>query len=185
MILRDLANLGYKFLSGIEVSQPKTIIYENSTKIHINNNFSDDEKFDIILMMDVLEHIENDKDTLLQIKSHLNEGGYLFLSVPAYQFLWSAHDEINMHYRRYSRPRIKFLMEKTGFRIVTVSYWNIFVFPVIALIRILRKNSKVKIEKPNKAISFLLYNILLIENYLLKKTDLPFGLSIVASCRNE
>ncbi len=54
-------------------------------------------------MLDVLEHIEDDREALTILYSLLERGGYAVLTVPALQVLWSIHDEVNRHYRRYSR----------------------------------------------------------------------------------
>ncbi len=56
-----------------------------------------------VVMLDVLEHIEDDREALTILHSLLERGGYAVLTVPALQVFWSIHDEVNRHYRRYSR----------------------------------------------------------------------------------
>ena len=76
------------------------------------------ESFDLILMLDVLEHIKDDKKAIGETRRILKEGGYFLVTVPAYQFIWSEHDEILGHYRRYSISDFSKKLEEAGFDIL-------------------------------------------------------------------
>ena len=65
----------------------------------------DDATFDLITCLDVIEHVPDDVAALVELRRVARPGGWLLVTVPAYQALWSHHDEANHHYRRYSRPR--------------------------------------------------------------------------------
>ena len=76
-----------------------------------------DKKFDIIIFMDVLEHVANDSEFLAYYKKFLNEGGVIIISVPAYQKLFSVHDVALKHFRRYSREKLQKTIIKAGYKI--------------------------------------------------------------------
>lgn len=78
--------------------------------------------YDVITMLDVLEHIEDDVGTLAHLFSLLKPGGHAIITVPALKWLWSIHDEINLHYRRYHRRPFQQLLQNTGFEVLKVRY---------------------------------------------------------------
>ena len=69
-------------------------------------------KFNLVCLFDVLEHIENDRETIKKISNILEINGYLFITVPAYQWLWSNHDISLMHKRRYNKKNIYKIISK-------------------------------------------------------------------------
>jgi|TARA_B100001964_G_scaffold38540_1_gene41904 SAM-dependent methyltransferase len=97
-------------------------------------------------LFDVLEHVKDDVAVLKQIHHCLTEDGKLFLTVPAHNVLWSAVDEVSGHYRRYNRSQLQDLFNKTGFQIISFTYFFSFlIFPVFFLRTL---PSKIKIRKP-------------------------------------
>lgn len=86
--------------------------------------------FDIITALDVIEHIEDHEKALLNINKLLHSNGKLLLTLPSYQWLYSLHDELIGHYRRYTKVSIRELLEKTGFTVVHQEYFFIFLIPV-------------------------------------------------------
>lgn len=149
----------------------------------IKTNFKD-ENFDIIIASDVLEHIFNDKKAIREWRRILKNGGSLIIFVPAHQFLWSNHDIINKHYRRYSKKQIIKLIEDTGFYIKKVSYWNFLgIFPAF-LEKIIekifcQKKKRDRLYPLNKFLNNILYTYIKIENRIaLKGINIPLGLSI-------
>ena len=98
----------------------------------------DDAAFDLLTLLDVLEHVDEDFETLQSIHRVLKPGGTLLLAVPAFRFLWGQQDEISLHKRRYVVGEIRELLTRAGFEIVKLSYFNTFLFPFIAGIRVLR-----------------------------------------------
>ena len=122
---------------------------------------------------------------LLKIgKNLLNENGKLIVFVPAFMSLWSLHDEVNMHFRRYTKKELVEKLDNAGFSIEKSSYWNfILFFPIL----IFRKVQKFRIKpenksdgdlKSNRILNFLFYHLLNIENKLLKLINFPFGISV-------
>ena len=81
-------------------------------------NFESKEHFDFIIMLEVLEHIEDDKNVLKKINSLLNSDGFLLLSVPAKKELWAASDELVGHVRRYEKEEIKNILNEAEFKII-------------------------------------------------------------------
>lgn len=180
--LKRLNNSGYMDLSGVEVSEIKTTSASDCFAI---TKTIQKRKYDVILMMDVLEHIENDSAILREIKSHLKPDGILLLSVPAYQFLWSNHDILNMHYRRYNRNSLQKVIEEAKFKTQFMTSWNSTFFPIIAASRLIFRCANKELSLNNNFFSRLIYIILTFESFLLKKTGLPFGLSIISSCSHD
>jgi len=145
-------------------------------------------QFDIIAMFDVLEHIEDDRAALEILHDRLKPGGRLVLSVPAYQWMWGEHDEVNLHYRRYTLGGLRRLMNDAGFGVDRATYFNTFLFPPIAMVRLLarlfrRGGGKVDaassdFRKPSGAISGLLYLLFASEAIWLRLLSFPFGVSV-------
>lgn len=79
--------------------------------------------YDLVLLLDVLEHIADDREALRAVRAALKPGGRLLLTVPALRALWSRHDEVNAHFRRYERRGLAGLLGASGFRVETVRYF--------------------------------------------------------------
>jgi SAM-dependent methyltransferase len=95
----------------------------------------EDDQFDLVTAFDVIEHIEDDQAAANELVRVCRPGGIVFVTVPAFQFLWSQHDEINHHFRRYGRGELKQLFPKMERRLE--SYFNTWMFPAIAAVRLL------------------------------------------------
>ena len=95
----------------------------------------DDGAYDLIAMLDVLEHIPDDRIALEALRPKLRESGKLLLTVPAMPWLWSAHDEAHHHKRRYTGKALADVVTGTGYRITYQSYFNTLLFPLVALAR--------------------------------------------------
>ncbi len=93
--------------------------------------------FDLVLMLDVLEHIADDLSALESAKSALRTGGHLVLSVPALSLLWSRHDEANAHHRRYNPQGLRRLLDTAGFEVETVRYFFFWTVAPMLLRRVL------------------------------------------------
>lgn len=139
--------------------------------------------FDGILMLDVLEHITDDVKALAECARVLKIPGNMILTVPAYQWLWSGHDEVFGHKRRYGKNELIKKIKKAGFKISFASYYVTFLFPVIALFRILEK--KFRNKKGShffpipRFVNITLFFFMRVESVLLKRGfKLPFGSSI-------
>ena len=143
--------------------------------------------FDLITALDVIEHIDNDVDSISAIRSLLVPGGKVVFTVPAYMFLWSAHDEMNEHKRRYTLPELNEKLVQAGFTVEKISYYNTFLFPVVFLVRmlnnVLKRDGASDMDMPGSALNYVLKKIFGIEKYLLRVFNLPFGVSVLAVVR--
>lgn len=142
------------------------------------------EDFDWILLADVLEHVEADADSLKALGSCLAEGGNLILTVPACPFLWSRHDELHRHYRRYRKGDLRDLLEAAGLEIRLLHYYNFWFFPAVALVRLLRRGSRGsrsdESHLPAKPLNRLAEAVFASERHFLLRTGFPVGVSLVA-----
>lgn len=152
-------------------------------------NFDIPQKFDCITCLDVLEHIRDDEAALRVIAAHLKPGGHFFITVPAYQWLWSEHDEVAHHVRRYGRKELERKLSNAGFKIERLTYYNTFLFPPAVLFRFFRK----LIPKQKRSdfsyrwgiLEKFFYAIFSSEAPFLKFLSFPFGLSLLAVAKKN
>ena len=125
------------------------------------------EQYDLILCLDVLEHLDNDLLYLNIFKNALSQKGKLLITVPAHPFLWSPHDVFNHHFRRYSRKSFINLIEESGLHLENIRYWNSTLFPIFLVIRplsrFLRRNGSSEFALPPKILRSLLLFLLSFE----------------------
>jgi SAM-dependent methyltransferase len=142
-----------------------------------------DERFDLICLFDVLEHIDKDTETLTAIHSLVADRGRVLLTVPAYDWLYGVHDRFLHHHRRYSSREIRQKIRAGGFRLARFSYFNTLLFPLAALVRIkerlLGSSAAAGSHVPAAPINHLLRTVFTIERRWLKHFDLPFGISVL------
>ena len=142
-------------------------------------SFDGADKYDIVTCFDVLEHIEDDQKALYKMGSLLKENGFLVLTVPAYKFLWNRHDEINHHYRRYTKEELIKLLPP-DLKVKRVTYFNTFLFPLAVVDKLfLSKNKGSYSLNPNKLVDKVLYRIFATERTFLRFCNFPFGVSIL------
>lgn len=190
ILLDELKQDGFAVenLYGVDISP---IAIENCKKNGIDNAYVMDaqdidlqKKFDIVIASDCLEHLEDDKSALKNWEGLLANDGTIMVFVPAFMSLWSHHDKVNMHYRRYTLPELKTKMEGTGFRIKKASFWNFFLFVPVYIFRKFETKTKDThqntdgdlIEKPFG--NYLLTQLINFENKLLQVVNFPFGISV-------
>jgi len=142
-----------------------------------------DDDFDLICMLDVLEHIDDDLAALQAVRKKLNQKGTLVITVPAYKFLWSAHDVANHHKRRYLRKQLINIVSESGLNVKYITYFNTFLFPVIAATRtinnVLGKKTGSDVDMPSNLVNNLLKTIFSSEQAILPSVSFPFGVSIL------
>lgn len=142
-----------------------------------------DEKFDLICMFDVLEHIDEDVATLTALKGLLAHGGQILVTVPAYRWLWSAHDEFLHHKRRYSSAEFRHKAAIAGFHLARVSHFNTILFPIAALVRLkdrmLGNAMSTGGSVPFEPLNQLLKTLFGSERFFLSKINFPFGVSLL------
>ena len=141
------------------------------------------EKFDLICLFDVLEHIDEDVDTLIALKGLLAKEGRVLVTVPAYCWLWSAHDKFLHHKRRYSTDELRQKVADAGYEITKFSYFNTVLFPLAVIVRLkdrlMGNTSASGTGIPPALINQLFAGLFGIERLLLRKFNLPFGVSLM------
>jgi SAM-dependent methyltransferase len=154
----------------------------------------ENQQFDLIVLLDVLEHLEADVDSLLALKQRLKPNGVLLITVPALPFLWSKHDEIHHHFRRYTHKTIRQCLGKAKLRIGKLSYYNFWLFPVVLSVRLLSRAFKERQEKKQNStdltlsppwLNNTLHTLFASERYLLKYITLPIGVSLIVTAYND
>lgn len=134
--------------------------------------------YDIIGAFDVIEHIEDDASVARMLYDRLRPDGVLLVTVPAFSCLWSKHDEENHHFRRYTLPEITRLLTDAGFVDVRATYWNMLLFPVAFVLRLIGRGGGSALA-PARPVNWMLTQILKFESLAVPYTSLPFGVSIV------
>jgi len=154
--------------------------------IQLNNGEPETNHFDLVTCLDVIEHIDDDLAFLMHIRQLIRDHGTLILTVPAYEFLWSGNDYVSRHKRRYTRSKLKSLLQRAGFHLKKISYFNTFLFlPIFCIVMFNRlffpKSmyvSNVKDVQP--WINQWLIHLFASEKWVLKYGSFPFGVSIIA-----
>ena len=142
--------------------------------------------YDMVALLDVLEHVPDDIGSLRAIHRRLKPGGALLLTVPAKPWMWSAHDVAHHHYRRYTRAGLAKLFLQSGFDVQLLSYFNSLLFPPIAAARVLnkaRRRDSADDALPGAAVNGVLNRVFGLEAGLIGRVPMPFGVSLVAVVR--
>jgi SAM-dependent methyltransferase len=144
-VLQKLAG-GRGQIEALELSSQAAEVARARTGLLVTNGYISDldpgPKFDLIAAFDVLEHIADEAQVLVQMRERLLPGGRLILSVPAHQALWSAFDVASGHVRRYSAKTLSLAVSAAGFRIEYVTYFMSLLFPLMWLRRRLLPGEK-------------------------------------------
>jgi len=98
-----------------------------------------DRTYDLIALLDVLEHVDNRTESLRSMATKLTPNGKILVTVPAYQWMWSAHDRAHHHKLRYSKRTLRRDAEAAGLRVRKIGYFNSLLFPLAAAVRIVGK----------------------------------------------
>ncbi len=142
------------------------------------------ETFDLICLLDSLEHIEADAATLVAMRGLLAPGGRMLITVPAHPWLWSAHDVFLHHKRRYRREDLRALCAAAGFAVTRLSYFNFFLFPLAVAARIKDQITGAQVATgsglPPAAVNATFRSIFAAERFLLPHINLPAGVSLLA-----
>lgn len=154
-----------------------------------------DNSFDLVCLFDALEHIPDDHRAMVEIVRVLRPGGRVFVSVPAYQFLYANNDRIAQHHRRYTRSSLGRVFREAGLEIERNSHTNVFLFPLILPVVLATKAAerlfKLEARSDHTNLSWpipgfvhnLLHAVFSAELPLTKRFDWPVGHSIAASAR--
>lgn len=137
---------------------------------------------DWVCLFDVLEHIDDDTGALLACRTLLRPGGAVIISVPAYRWLWSDHDVVLHHRRRYTLHELKKVASSAGLKTVYATYFNTWLFPLAALARLadrlFRPGQATGAKLPQPWVNRVLERVFASEVLLLKRLPFPFGLSL-------
>lgn len=153
----------------------------------------DDGSFDLVTLLDVVEHLDDDGAAFREAWRVLRPGAHLLVTVPAHRFLWGDQDEVNMHKRRYTAGELRARLVEARFQVVRLSYMNALLFPPIAAVRLIRQlehrlrpripaESDFRYPAPGP-VNVALAGVFAAEGRILKHADIPFGVSILALAR--
>jgi SAM-dependent methyltransferase len=147
--------------------------------------------YDCVTMFDVLEHIRDDAGALRIVHRKLRPGGRVVLSAPAYQWLWGQQDIVNQHCRRYTLRAIREKLQAANFSVERMTYFNMFLFPPIATIRLAARLARCQpaaegdfryVPTSSNAALFCLFAS---ERIFLRLLNFPFGVSVFATARTS
>jgi SAM-dependent methyltransferase len=191
LMLNALENIGQPFgmdMSDEAINFSKEIFRGRVEKGILPDQIPYEEDFfDLITALDVIEHVDRDIDSLKAIRSRLVSGGKAVITVPAYMFLWSSFDELNEHKRRYTLSELNSKLVQAGFTVEKISYFNTLLFPAVFVVRmlnnLLKRDGASDVDMPSRPLNYILEKIFGIEKYLLRFVRLPFGVSVLAVVR--
>jgi SAM-dependent methyltransferase len=148
--------------------------------------------FDLALMTDVLEHLDDPAGALRALHARLNAAGWLLLTVPALPQLWSAHDLTHHHRRRYRAAELRALLTDAGFGVRYLSYYNFVLLPVIAAARLVGNavsgkagatDGRHDLNMPPATLNRILFRLFASERYIVGRWRVPIGVSLMALAR--
>ena len=139
--------------------------------------------YDLVGAFDVIEHIDDDRAALEASAATLKPGGTFVMTVPAHPWMWSAHDAVNHHKRRYSKTALRRLIETSPLKLRKIGYFNSFLFPVSIAQRFASKargTDDADLKLPPAPLNAALERAFAAERHLVGRLPLPPGLSLFA-----
>jgi 2-polyprenyl-3-methyl-5-hydroxy-6-metoxy-1,4-benzoquinol methylase len=150
------------------------------------------QQFDVILLLDVVEHVKDDTSLINLAKSLLKKNGILILTVPAPEYLYSDFDKFAGHYRRYNKKSLIKLMEGSKLKIKRISYFNSFILPFLLMRTTYYRLVKVQQEQVDEQnlnlhplLNVALWDISRIEKKIINHLNMIIGSSLIAICSKE
>jgi|SRR5215467_1040472 len=159
------------------------------SKIHITPfdcNFQPGRKYQLILLLDVLEHLQDPDEALRLCRELLDPGGTLLITVPAFRIAWTNHDRINHHVTRYRRATLFPLLRNARFQVKDSAYWFHWTLPVRLLQRLVERTFRLKPANPSvpqPLVNRLLSILCGVERSVLAPLHLPFGTTLYVRCQ--
>ncbi|MFQ5614799.1 MAG: class I SAM-dependent methyltransferase [Anaerolineae bacterium] len=196
----------YGPVKGLEIDpRPVAVAHQRGYDVQLHDVTQSlpygEASFDLVTALDVIEHNEDDLAILRHIQQVLRPGGHLVITVPALMWLWSHNDEINAHARRYAARELRDKLQQTGFRVRRITFNNFFVFPLAALLILLRRGAdaepelashhlseeeyQVEMEPASPPVNAILTLVGIVEAFLIRWIDLPIGTSLIAIAQKE
>jgi SAM-dependent methyltransferase len=155
----------------------------------------DDESFDLVSLLDTVEHCDDDMAVLRECYRVCAPGGHLVVTVPAFMWLWSHNDVLNAHKRRYTTGELADKLKRVGFRVERITYNNFLLFPMAAGLILMRRGTEqepelasphfddesyqVEMEPAPPVLNAILKSITWSESQFLRWINLPAGTSII------
>lgn len=147
----------------------------------------EDELFDLVTALDVIEHLDDDQVGLREVSRVLRPGGQVLLFVPAFMFLWGVQDEVSNHRRRYNREELISKVKAAGFEIKTVGYANFTFFLPVLMVRSVMRAFRIRTETEYginlPVLNKPLAKLFSAETSRLKRGGFPFGVSLICVAR--
>ena len=143
--------------------------------------------FDLVAALDVVEHLDDDRAGLRALAAQLRPGGRLLITVPAWKFLWSRHDERHHHRRRYGRGELLRLVAEAGLRPEWVTFFNSLLFPVVAAVRLAKRLLRIEGTAddalPPAFVNCVLTALFAAERFVVGRLPMPPGVSLLVVAR--
>lgn len=188
---------GYQSLTGIDISEKAISLAQQRGVANVSvmdgaNLAFADASFDLLIASDVLEHIEDEERAVREWSRVLRPGGCMIVFVPAFQMLWTRHDEVNHHFRRYTGAHLRRVLQQAGLQLERTSYWNSTLFFPTTAVRLLQRllvRSRADISYTGDLkqlppwLNGVLSQLLKTENTVLQHLPLPVGVSVFAIAR--
>jgi SAM-dependent methyltransferase len=193
---RNMVELArYGEVTGVEVSPPSVALARERdvgevVECSVTDMPFSDERFQLATCLDVIEHLEDDVGALRELRRVVAPGGHLVIMVPAYQWLWSGHDVLNHHHRRYSARALVEASRAAGWECMRCTHFNSLLLPVAITLRALDRvtpratESSLDLWVPPAPLNWLLERPLDIEAWAIARGGrIPVGLSLLAVLR--
>jgi SAM-dependent methyltransferase len=159
----------------------------------------DGDAFDLVALLDTLEHCQDDMAVLRECRRACAPGGYLVVTTPAFMALWSHNDELNRHYRRYTASELRQKLTDAGFQVARLTHNNFLLFPPAAALMVLRRvmgrqprlgsphfddeSYQVEMEPAPLLLNAPLSAVTWTEAQVLRWINLPVGTSLICIAR--
>lgn len=196
-LITDLKAAGFTQIKGIDFSQEAIDQCKRKglTDVFVMDaHFPDfpESSFDLIIASDCLEHLEKDNVALANWNKILAPGGRGLIFVPAFMSLWSEHDVVNHHFRRYTRAELKQKSLGAGFHVSKASYWNFAMFFPAWIYRKIRSASKSAetnpedhMDKFSPVANSILKGWMKLENAIFRSLGFPLGVSVMVDVKRK
>lgn len=148
-----------------------------------------DAQFDLVTALDVVEHLDDDRAGLAEMRRVLKPGGRALLFVPAFMWLWGVQDDVSHHRRRYTLPTLRAAVEEAGLAVERATYANVTFFAPILAGRALMRATGIRPASENNvnvsALNGVFGRLFGAERHWLSRFNLPFGVSAVCVARRD
>jgi SAM-dependent methyltransferase len=189
----------YGHVTGVD-NNPKPLVVARQRGYDVHDGRAedlpfDDGSFDLVALLDTVEHCDDDMAVLRECYRVCSEGGTLVVTVPAFMWLWSNNDVLNDHKRRYTTAELREMLGEVGFSSRRASYNNFLVFPMAALLILMRRGAgqepelasphfddesyQVEMEPAPPLLNTILSGVTWTEAQVLRWLNLPVGTSII------